>query len=44
MSSKEFALFLQLIARLIEKGDTDEVLKLIKKAAGEISDEPTKKE
>ena len=40
MSNKEFALFLQLIARLIEKGDTEEVLRLIKKAAGEISDEP----
>lgn len=44
MSNKEFALFLQLIARLIEKGDTEEVLRLIKKAAGEIDAEPAKRD
>lgn len=45
MSNKEFALFLQLIARLLEKGDTEEVLRLIKKAAGDIDSEPdTKKD
>lgn len=44
MSNKEFALFLQLIARLLEKGDTEEVLRLIKAAAGDINNEAEKKD
>ena len=44
MSNKEFALFLQLIIKLLESNKTDEVLELLKKSAGEISGEDTKKD
>lgn len=45
MSNKEFEMFLQLIATLLKKGNTEEVLKIIEKYAGEIGAEPdTKKD
>ena len=44
MSNKEFALFLQLIIKLLESNKTEEVLELLKKSAGEISKEETKKD
>lgn len=39
MSNKEFILFLQLIIKLLEKGDSEEVIKLLKDAAKEIEKE-----
>ena len=39
MSNKEFELFLTLIIKLLEKGDTEEVLSVLKKAVGEIGAE-----
>lgn len=39
MSNKEFVLFLQLIIKLLEQGDTKEVVELLKKAAGDIEKE-----
>lgn len=45
MSNKEFAMFLQMLALLLKDGKTEDVLHIIEKYAGEISEEPeTKKE
>ena len=42
MSSKEFAMFLNLIAILLKDGKTEEVLKIIEKTAGDIDKEETR--
>ena len=45
MSNKEFEMFLQLIATLLKKGDTEEVLRIIENYAGQIGSEAeTKKD